>query len=226
MEGFGGGDGGGSPATTIVKTSKKGNTIIIKGPGADKKKEKVHHFAVPVPVSTHRSDHKQVSPWQESRMQPITAADMPVFVRADQRDSNLFAPPERSPQPQPSVTMYSHLPAANNPNQNPLFVPFHYGPKSKSDPNMDHHRSASGPLPVIVPAPTAGTGIQVPMQIPPAAAAAQVEVHLPVFEPSTHVSQFPSSAGIPQLAASAPHAAMPPHQYVSLPDFLSTIHQK
>lgn len=80
-----GGSDADSAATTVVKTSKKGNTIIIKGPGSKKSKSSKHveHIAVPVPVPVHAPhpqeyhQHQPQHGWSESKV----AA---VFVPQDQ----------------------------------------------------------------------------------------------------------------------------------------------
>lgn len=106
----GGGGGGEGQATTIVKTGKKGNTIIIKGAGS-KKKELVKAIPVPVPIhmpmqmpmpihSYEAAKQQQQPEWQESSTHQRIASDgnsklpdMPVFVRdAAQSFANLFMP--------------------------------------------------------------------------------------------------------------------------------------
>lgn len=100
-----GSQGEGGQATTIVKTGRKGNTIIIKGGGGKKKEPIVKPVPIPIPIHVpihsyepgkHQPEWQESSPHQRisapndsGRKSPLS--EMPVFVRdAAHNLANLF----------------------------------------------------------------------------------------------------------------------------------------
>lgn len=231
------GSGESGAATTIVKTGKKGNTIIIKG-ATSKKKEHQEHLpiAVPIPVPVHvphhmNTVHKPSIPshpksgryeWSNSHHKGFlrkVSFDFPVFTRnTAQHVANLF----HSILPLPSPKIESDPHTVPNMMQLPS-SPF--AQTMSQTPAADQQSESSGQHPVIA----------LPTHIPEPQQQQQqrIEFHLPVFEPANNNNNNnnPSiSSPVGQELAAAPPApniqsieSMPPNHFVPLNDFLKSI---